>query len=438
MPPTTRYAKSGDCHIAYQVLGKGPLDLVYVPGWISHLELSWELPPLAAFQERLASFSRLIMFDKRGTGLSDRTGEVQTLEQRMDDVRAVMDACGVERAALYGISEGGPMSMLFAATYPDRVSALALYGTFAKCVKAPDYPFGISPEEQAKRVGWAEHHWGEEQTFANVFWPSLSADENVQRDVARFLRMGASPSSAAALMKINGEIDLRSLLPALRVPTLVLHRTGDLAVPVDCARWMARQIPNAKFVELPGADHALFDDQLADEIEHFLTGARHVVEPDRVLATVMFNDIVASTERAAEIGDRRWRDLLGNYRRLARAELGRFRGREVNTAGDGFLATFDGPARAIRCAGAIRDSVRPLAIEVRSGLHTGEVELIGDDVGGIAVHMGARVAAAAQPGEVLVSSTVKDLVAGSGIQFADRGMHTLKGVPGEWRLFIAQ
>jgi len=438
MLPTTQYAASGDYQIAYQVLGNGPIDLVFVPGWVSHLDLWWELPPLAAFFERLASFSRLIMFDKRGTGLSDRSGEAQTLEQRMDDVRAVMDACGVARAAIFGISEGGPMSMQFAATYPGRVSALVLYGAFAKFVNGPDYLLGNSPENYDKWLDWVLHRWGQEHTFSSIFVPSLEADENVQRAWARLLRISASPGSAAALFRLVGEIDVRSLLPAICVPTLVLNRTGDLVCSLAGARWMAEQIPNAKFVELPGIDHAQMDDQLAEEIEEFLTGVRHSLEPDRVLATVVFNDIVASTERAAEMGDRRWHELLENYRRLVRAEFARFRGREINTAGDGFLATFDGPARGIRCACSIRDTVRSLGLEVRSGLHTGEVELIGNDVGGIAVHTGARVAAAASPGEVLVSSTVKDLVAGSGLRFGDRGLHTLKGVPGEWRLFGVQ
>ncbi len=408
MSPTTQYAKSGDYQIAYQVVGNGPIDLVFVPGWVSHLELWWEIPTVAAFLERLASFSRMIIFDKRGTGLSDRSGEVQTLELRMDDLRAVMDACGVERAAIFGISEGGPMSMLFAATYPARISALVLYGTFAKFVNGPDYSLGNSPENYAKWLGWVEHRWGQEHTFSQIFLPSSEADENVQREWAKLMRMSASPGSAAALFKMIGEIDVRPLLTAIRVPTLVTNRTGDVVCSVGGARWMAEQIPNAKFVELPGTDHAYLDDQLAEEIEEFLTGVRHSVEPDRVLATVMFNDIVASTERAAEMGDRRWHELLENYRRLVRAELGRFRGREVNTAGDGFLATFDGPARGIRCACSIRDTVRPLSLQVRSGLHTGEVELMGNDVRGIAVHTGARVAAAAAPGEVLVSSTVKD------------------------------
>jgi pimeloyl-ACP methyl ester carboxylesterase len=438
--PETLYAKSGDVHIAYQVVGKGPLDLVFVPGWWSHLDLWWEEPSIRPFVERLASFSRLIMFDKRGTGLSGRVTDTRlfTLEDRMDDVRAVMDAAGSKCAALFGISEGGPMSMLFAATYPERISAMVLYGTNSKWLTTPDYPYGFSSERFQELISWVEPHWGKDGIFLKLFAPSFADDENFRQMFTRWERRAASPATAVALLKMVAEIDVRHLLPSIRVPTLVLHRTGDQAADVNGARWMAQQIPGAKFVELPGNDHMMQDESVADEIEEFLTGARHSVEPDRVLATVLFNDIVGSTEKPAALGDRRWRDTLEAYRRTVRGELQKFRGREVNTAGDGFLATFDGPARAIRSACAIRDAVRTQGIDVRTGLHTGECELIGDDVGGIAVHIGARVASVARPGEVLVSSTVKDLVAGSGIRFADRGAHALKGLPGEWRLYAVE
>jgi len=437
MPPQTRYAKSGDVHIAYQVVGDGPFDLVFVPGWVSHLEVAWEEPSLARFYNRLASFSRLILFDKRGTGLSDRVSvkEVPTLEQRMDDVRAVMDAVGSERAALMGASEGGPMSVLFAATYPQRTSALVLYGTMAR-------RFELRPtDEQLQPVFDAmERTWG--QAMDTGLWaPSRAHDQQFKEWLARLGRLGASPGAAAALIRMMIQMDVGHVLSAIRVPTLVIHRTGDRAVAVDLGKRLAEQIPGAKYAELPGDDHLPWvgdADAILDEIEEFLTGVRPAPEPDRVLATVLFTDIVGSTERAAELGDHRWRDLLDSYYSLARKELAFFRGREVKTTGDGFLATFDGPARGIRCACAISDSARPLGIEVRAGLHTGECEIMGEDIGGIAVHIGARVAAQAGSGEVLVSSTVKDLVAGSGLRFEDRGAHALKGVPEEWRLFAVE
>ncbi|HEU4760332.1 MAG TPA: adenylate/guanylate cyclase domain-containing protein [Dehalococcoidia bacterium] len=437
MQPETRYAKSGDVNIAYQVVGDGPLDIVSVPGFISHLEVGWEDPSLARFLRRLASFSRLILFDKRGTGLSDRVSvkELPTLEQRMDDVRAVMDAVGSQRAALLGFSEGGPMSVLFAATYPERTSALVLYGAFSSLTE-----LRLSADQLQPFLNTLERNWGQE---GNVEWfaPSRVGDQQFKEWWARHGRAGASPGAAVALTRMNFEIDTRHVLPAVRVPTLVLHRTGDRVVPVERGRKMAGQIPGARYVELPGDDHAPFlgdADALLEEVQEFLTGVRPAPEPDRVLATVLFTDIVGSTQRAAELGDRRWRDLLDSYYGLARRELTHFRGREVKTTGDGFLATFDGPARAIRCGRAVRDGARQMGVDTRAGLHTGECEAMGDDVGGIAVHIGARVAAVAGPGEVLVSSTVKDLVAGSGIQFQDRGLHALKGMPEEWRLFLVQ
>lgn len=437
--PETRYARSGDVHIAYQVIGDGPLDLVYVPGWISHVEYAWEEPALARFYLRLASFSRLILFDKRGTGLSDRVADeaLPTLEQRMDDVRAVMDAATSKRAALFGVSEGGPMSVLFAATYPERTDALVLYGTYARRIWAPDYPWGPTYEERMKFLEEIEHEWGGPVGLHAVA-PTLARDERFSRWWASYLRQGASPSAAVALGRMNTEMDVRQVLPTIGVPTLVLHRAGDTDIEIGGSRYIAERIPGARFVELAGADHIPFvgdADALLDEIQEFLTGVRPPREPDRVLATVMFIDIVGSTERAAEMGDHRWRDLLEAYHGLVRKELATFDGRKIDFAGDGFLATFDGPARAIRCACAIRAEAARMGLAVRAGLHTGECELIGGEVGGIAVHIGARVGAKAGPGEVLVSSTVKDLVAGSGIRFSDGGVHALRGVPGEWHLF---
>ncbi|MBI3454419.1 MAG: adenylate/guanylate cyclase domain-containing protein [Candidatus Rokubacteria bacterium] len=440
MQHETRYAKSGDVHVAYQALGEGPLDLVYVPGFVSHLEYAWEYLPLARSFERFASFSRLIRFDKRGTGLSDRVSEVPTLEQRMDDVRAVMDAVGSERAALFGTSEGGPMSILFAATYPERTTALVIYGSYARRSWAPDHPFGRTDAEWEVLLSTMEREWGGPMGL-QVWAPSAAHDERFKQWWASYLRLAASPGAALAVMRMNREIDVRHVLPAVRVPALILHRTGDRNVRVGQARYMAERIPGAKYVELPGDDHVGWvgdADAIVDEIEEFLTGVRHGPEPDRVLATVLFTDIVGATAHAARIGDRRWRDLLESYHTLVRRELGRFRGHEVDTAGDGFLATFDGPARAVRCACAVSDAVRTLGIEIRAGLHTGECEVMGDKVGGIAVHIGARVAATAGAGEILVSHTVKDLVAGAGLRFADRGVHPLKGVPGEWRLFAVE
>jgi class 3 adenylate cyclase len=448
MPPTVRYAKSGDVNIAYQVLGEGPFDLVYVPGWVSNLEVRWELPNYARFIERLASFSRLIVFDKRGTGLSDRvpTNELPTLEQRMDDVRAVMDAVGSDRAALFGASEGGPMCALFAATYPERVNSLVMYGSFARGFPDGDYPWATTrwattPEDLDALLEVAEETWGEPDELLGLWGPSVAEHEPFKRWWARYLRMSASPAAGVAVARMNHQIDIRHVLPAIQAPTLVIHRANDSLIFADGSRYMAERIPEARYVELPGEDHLWFlgdVDALVDEVEQFLTGARREREPHRVLATVMFTDIVGSTERAAELGDSRWRELLASHEALVRAQLDRFRGREVQMLGDGVLATFDGPARAIRCARMICDEVESLGIEVRAGLHTGECEMRNGDIAGIAVHTGARVSAMASAGEVLVSSTVKDLVAGSGIEFQDRGLHRLKGVPGEWRLFAVE
>jgi pimeloyl-ACP methyl ester carboxylesterase len=436
-PPTTKYAKSGDVHIAYQVVGEGPHDLVLVPGWVSHVEYAWQEPSYARFLQRLASFSRLILLDRRGTGLSDRVADLPSLEQRMDDVRAVMDAAGSERATLFGISEGGPMCMMFAATYPDRTSALVLCGTYARMMRAPDYPIGMPPAALEKFLGVVEQSWGTGFS-ATHFAPTHADDEAFRESWARFERFSVSPSGIMSLMRMLYATDAREILPVIRVPTLVLHRQGDRVSRVEGGRYMAERIAGAKYVELPGRDHFPWVgdvEAILEEVEEFVTGERQGPGGDRILATVLFTDIVGSTERAAELGDRRWRELLERHQSDVRRELGRYRGREIDTAGDGFLAAFDGPARAIQCAREIVKGVRQLGISVRAGLHTGECETLGRKLGGIAVHIGARVSGQAGPGEVLVSSTVKDLVAGSGIQFEDRGAHTLKGVPGTWNLF---
>jgi pimeloyl-ACP methyl ester carboxylesterase len=444
MAPETRYARSGDVNIAYQVTGEGPRDLVYVPGWVSNIEMMWEQPAMARFLERLASFSRLILFDKRGTGLSDRVPneELPTLEQRMDDVRAVLETVGSERAALFGHSEGGNMCMLFGATYPERTTALITLGCFAKRRDPDDdYPWAPAADDREESTLDVERNWGHlRPEDVEYYAPSRVGDEEFVRNLERYFRRGASPGAAAALLRMNSYIDVRGILPTIRVPTLVLHRTGDHDVDVAEGRYLAAKIPNAKFVELAGDDHVIAagdTDALADEIEEFLTGTRPLPEPDRVLATVLFTDIVGSTARAAELGDRGWRDLLRAHDAAVRRELERFRGREVDTAGDGFLATFDGPARAVRCALSVGDAVRELGVEIRAGVHTGECELDGPKIRGIAVHTGARIASLAGRGEVLVSQTVKDLVSGSGLEFEDRGVQELKGVPGEWRLYAA-
>jgi class 3 adenylate cyclase len=433
--PETRYARSGDVNIAYQVSGGGPFDLMLVQGFVSHLDVDWDEPGTAHFLRRLGSFSRLIRFDKRGTGLSDRPGGLPDLETRMDDVRAVMDAVGSEQAALLGYSEGGPMCCLFAATYPERTSALVLYGAYAKRQDPDgDYPWAATSAERRAYADEIERNWGVDADLGAM---APTADSAMRAWWAKRARAAASPGAARDLILMNSEIDVRPVLPTIRVPTLVLHRTGDRDSRVDEGRYIADHIAGARFVELPGEDHivSIDPDEILDEVQEFLTGARPVPETERVLATVLFTDIVASTERAAVLGDRRWRELLERHNVAVRHELDRFRGREVDTAGDGFLATFDGPARAIRCARAIVAGMGGLGLELRAGLHTGECELMGDKVTGVAVHTGARVAALAQPGEILVSSTVKDLVAGSGLEFDDRGTHALRGIPGDWRLY---
>jgi pimeloyl-ACP methyl ester carboxylesterase len=438
----TLYARSDDAAIAYQVVGDGPLDLVLVLGFATHLELQWESPPMARFLERLSSFSRLIIFDKRGTGLSDPVADVPTLEERVDDVRAVMDAARSERAALFGISEGGPMSVLFAAAHPTRVSSLVLYGAMGRTTEAPDYPWaspaGALREAAAELIA---PYWGQNaEGMVELFAPSLANDPRAAEYAARMERSAASPAMVQKIFEMFLDIDVRAVLPTIHVPTLVLHRRSDRVVNRRAGERLAAAISGARYVELPGIDHLPWagdTDSVLGEIEEFLTGTRMPPEADRVLATVMFTDIVGSTKRAAALGDGRWRELLGAHHEAVRAELSRFRGCEVKTLGDGFLATFDGPARAIRCGQAIAAGTRSLGLAVRVGVHTGEVELIGQDVSGIAVHIAARVGALAAPGEVLASSTTKDLVAGSGIGFEDRGAHPLPGIADEWRLYAA-
>ena len=439
--PETRYARSGDVMIAYQVLGEGPFDVVFTPGTVSHVELYWEAAGVAALLRGVAEHARVLVFDKRGTGLSDRVTGAPTLEERSDDIRAVMDAAGSQRAALFGVSEGVPMSVVFAASHPEQVSALVLYGGLARVLWAPDYLFGDTEREYRKML--------EEEFDAFVTPGGLeeqarsgfpSAGDAEVRAWARIFRYGASPSANEALERMNMAIDVREVLPVLSAPTLVMHQRGDPWVRVEHGRYLAQHIPGAAYVELAGDEHlptAATAPQLLAEMMPFLqeAGIRAAPEPDKVLATILFSDIVGSTATAAELGDARWRELLAAHHGRVRAQLARFRGVELDTAGDGFFARFDGPARAIRCALAIHQAVRDVGLQVRIGLHAGECEVLDGKVAGIAVAIGARVAARAGAGEVLVSQTVKDLVAGSGIAFEDRGLAELKGVPGQWRLY---
>ena len=438
--PPVQYAENGDVHIAYRVLGDGPLDLVFVAGAITNLDVLWEMSDYRRACERLASFSRLILFDKRGMGLSDRV-RVGTLEERMDDVRVILDAVGSETAVLMGVSEGAPMSILFAATYPERTRGLVLCGAEVKEETTDDWPWGEATRaefEEAMDIDLVVSRWGK-GLAADLFAPSRKGDPQLHEQFGRLQVQSATPHDALAFMRMAFEIDVRHVVPAVATPTLIVHRVGDKICSVENARWLARNIEGARYVELQGENHIPFidGDDILDEIQEFLTGVREPVAPERMLATVMFTDIVGSTDRARELGDRRWRDLLERHNEVVRRDLERFRGVEIDTAGDGFFATFDGPARAIRCARSIVENVRDVGLDLRSGLHTGECELSGGSVRGIAVHTGARVASVASPGEVLVSSTVKDLVAGSGIEFTDRGVHELKGIPGEWRLYAA-
>jgi class 3 adenylate cyclase len=438
MAPPVSYAVSSDgTHIAWLQAGDGPLDVLYVPTWISQCEHLWAHPRVAHFFERIASFSRVIMFDRRGSGLSDPIGEGVTLEDQMDDVKAVMDAAGSERAALFAQMEGGPMAMLFAATHPERTSALLLYATFARTLYDDDLPWCRTAEQRAAGVDRFFANWGDGRRWAGLA-PSLDEDESFQKWYAQLERLSAPPGTVRQLIDGVADVDVRDVLPSIRVPTLLLHRRDDPFIDPKHAEYLHPRIDGAKLVWLPGNENLLVagdTDAVIDEAQEFLTGVRPEREPDRVLATVLFTDIVDSTRRAGELGDARWRDVLERHDELVRGQLRRHQGREIKTTGDGFLATFDGPARGIRCAVAIAEEVQPLGIEVRAGLHTGECELRGDDVAGMAVHIGARVGSTAGASEVLVSSTVKDLVVGSGIEFADRGATELKGVPGEWRLF---
>ena len=437
MDDRTNYARSGDLSIAYRTDGEGEIDLVVVPGFVSHVELLFEYPLRARFMRRLSSFARVITYDKRGQGLSDRPADPPTLEDSMDDLRAVLDATECESAVVIGISEGGPMSMLFAATFPERVSSLVLYGTYAKMVSSPDYPWGV-PDSALDRWGrMMRRDWG--GPVGIDFWaPSMKGDAQFAEWWGRLLRQGTSPAGAIALVDLYRELDVRPVLSSISAPTLVVQRSDDMIVRAGQGRYLAEHIQGARYVELPGVDHLVWvgdQDAIMDEVEVFLLGSHRGPEHERALATVLFTDIVGSTEKAAELGDQRWRDLLESHDAIVRRQLQIHRGREVKTMGDGFLAAFDGPARAIRCGAAARDELAAIGIEIRVGIHTGEVELVGDDVSGMAVNIGARIGALADSGELLVSSTVRELVVGSGLEFDDRGPHTLKGAPGEWRLF---
>jgi class 3 adenylate cyclase len=435
--PETRFAKAGELSIAYQVLGDGDVDVILVPQWLSNIEQYWENAAASYFLRRIASFSRLILFDKRGTGLSDPAPATQTLEERMDDVLAVMDAVGSKRAVLFGPSEGGPMAALFAATYPERCVSLILYGACARWLEAPDYPLG-RPKQLVDAYGqyWIDG-WGTGASLA-VLSPSLARDQAFRQWWGRFERHSVRPGMVKPIFETINELDVRAILPAIRVPTLVLHRAEDRLIDVSNARYLAEHIPGAQYVELPGDDHIYFAgdaDGLLDEIEEFVTGSRGIHDPDRVLATVMFTDIVSSTQLAARLGDRRWHDLISDHDRIMHDQIAVYRGRTIRSTGDGVFASFDGPARAIRCAVAAVDAARSLDMEIRAGLHTGECQLTGEDLAGVTVHIGARIADLAKPRQVLVSGTVRDLVVGSNIAFNFRGVEALAGVPGEWRLF---
>ncbi len=433
----TRYAKSGGLNIAYQVFGEGSINLVYIPGWTSNVEYMWTTSETLEFLSKLASFARVVVLDRRGTGLSDPVENPPTLEERMDDVRAVLDAVRWERAIIWGISEGGPMATLFAATYPDRTQALVLYGTFARFSRDEDYPHGYSAQANEKWLGQIESSWGTGE-MSRGFVPTRANDAAYIRALGRAERMAMSPGTASKLFRLLTELDVRHVLSAIRVPTLVLHRIGDEPVRIGHARYLSEHIPGAKYVELPGADHIPWmgdQDALLSVVREFLTGERTAPEADRVLTTILFCDIVDSTKRASELGDRDWKALLSRFYAVADEKLKQFRGRKLDTAGDGLFASFDGPARAVRCGEALCRAMRELGVQVRVGVHTGECEVLGDKYSGIAVHLGARIASIAEPCQVIVSSTVKELVVGSGIQFADLGLRALKGVPEEWRLY---
>jgi class 3 adenylate cyclase len=437
--PETRYAKSGDVHIAYQQFGTGTIDLVFVPGWASHIDLAWEGEAPSRFLERLGKFARVVWFDKRGTGLSDRVGDLPILEVRADDVRAVMDAVGLERAVIFGISEGGSMSALFAAAYPERTNALILFGAFACRVRTEEYPWAPTAEEREAWIRSLESGRSGDDEVAHLA-PSRAKDPAFVSWFRRYGRASVSPSAAVALARMNTGIDIRGILPAIHVPTLVLQRTGDLDVSPGNGRYLGQAIPGAKLVELPGNDHLVFTgdiEPVLGEIEEFLTGHPSHGSVDRFLTTILFTDLVGSTEAANAMGDHAWAELLSRHHYAVRADLQRYGGREVKTTGDGFLATFDGPARAVKCAAAIRRSLAGMNLAVRCGLHTGECESLRDDVGGIGVHIAARVMSLAGPGQILVTRTVRDLTSGSGITFVDQGERALKGLADPWQLFEA-
>lgn len=435
-----RFARSDDVHVAYHVVGDGPIDIVYVQGAWSHLEFNWELPAFRRFCERLAEFSRVILFDKRGMGMSDRVPGATPLDVRMDDVGAVMEAVGSESAVLVGSSEGGPLSMLFAAAHPERTSSLILMGAEVKERKDADWPWGDGVDEFEASMATLSDHWGKPNNSMERFAPSQQDTPWLAEWAGRLQRNSNTPGGAEEFLRMAFDIDVRDIVPSIRVPTLILHSAGDQVCHVENGRYLAREIPDSRYVEFPGADHLPWfePDDALDEIREFLTGRRVPLAPDRVLATVLFTDLVGSTERAAQIGDSSWRDQLEAHNTAVRSELARFRGIEVNTAGDGFIATFDGPARAISCAQEIIQHVEQLGLDVRAGIHTGEVERVGDDIAGIGVHIGSRIVDLAGPGDVFVSGTVRDLVAGSGIEFEDRGTHELRGVPDQWRIFAAK
>ncbi len=441
MPPRTSYARARDgVSIAYQVIGEGERALVLVPQTFSAVEALWEHPTVARFFERLANLGRTVLYDRRGTGMSDRTGRPAPLEEHADDLHAVMDAAGVERADLMAIMEGGPMAMVYAASAPERVRSLVLFATFARTVAGGDYPAGWDEEERASSMRAMVEHWGDGSIFAR-FAPAHGDDPTMREWLGRVQRMALGPGEAAAAVELNAQLDVRHVLGSIRVPTLVLHRTDDQGIDVRHSRYIAEHIPGAKLVELPGVDHPFFvgdADAVIDEIEAFVTGNRPLPKVDRVLASVLFVDIVGSTQQAVALGDSGWRDRLEAYLAMARRQLDRFAGQEIDTAGDGLFASFDGPARAVTCAIAIREAAGRMGIEVRAGLHVGECELIAGKIGGVTVHVAARVAALAEPGEVLVSRTIKDLVAGSGIRFEERGSHALKGLPDTWSLYRAE
>jgi pimeloyl-ACP methyl ester carboxylesterase/plasmid stabilization system protein ParE len=431
----TRYARSGDVHIAYQVIGDGPIDVVYVPGFVSNVEL-WEDAPYRELFDRLASFARLIIFDKRGTGLSDPVplSDLPTLEERMDDVRAVLDAAGSERASLLGVSEGGPLALLFAASFPDRVNHLVLGSSAARFGWSPDTPWGWTEDRVEFMLGAVGAAWG---TGEVVMALTQDADRNLIGEAGSFERRSASPGAVKAIIEMASQIDVRSVLPLITAPTLVMHAADDPTIAVESGREMGRLIPGARYVELDEGGHTFLwtHDEYVDLVEEFVTGAVAAPESDRILATILFTDIVSSTDHQARVGDRAWREILDRYDSSSARQLERFRGRRIQHTGDGFLAVFDGPARAVRAALALRDSARQLGLETRAGLHTGECETRGEDITGIAVSTASRVMSKAGAGEVLVSRTVTDLVAGSGLGFASAGRHVLKGVPGEWDLF---